>query len=497
MYNSEKLREIFPSTTVYKDPSVTEVFKKAKIPSFLRDWILKRKAGPDGKITDTNELSAYVAKIIPKRDDKGLLEDEARSNGETKQFLARIDIQFNSKLNYYSFEIPALGFLHSQTLIEDYVWERIKGELIGGAGGWGLLKIGYLPPEGNKKNGKFTLVDYKNFCPYKVCLESYKIARKHFSTEEWMDILLGAIDYNPEGYNYAEINGHKLESDEVWEAKHTMLTRLLPFIQPRINIIELAPQQTGKSYIFGQIGKYGWLAGGGSLSRAKLFYDVSSRRFGLVTSNDFVAVDEIKSISFTDTEEMQGILKGYMEYGWVNVAGVRVEGDAGVILLGNIDIDDMSPSKDMFRELPVVFRDAALMERFHGFVLGRKVPPLTDAMMIDGWALNTEYFTEIMHMMRESSETLKFSALVESLVKTRRGTDKRERDAVIHLCTAYTKLFFPHVDSEMLDCSDFRKDFMLYCLQPAVSMRDVVLQQMKIIDSAQFGKRSMSSYKLS
>ena len=496
MYNTQLLREVFPSTTVYKDPAVTKQFKDAKIPSFLRDWILKRKAGPDGRIKNTDELGTYIEKIIPKREDKGHLEDEARSNGETRAFLARIDIMFNSKLNYYSFEIPSLGFVHSQTIIEDYIWERIKDELIGESGGWGIVKIGYLPPEANKKNGKFTLLDYKNFCPYTVCLESYKKARKNFNTNEWMDILLGAIDYNPNGYEYAEINGHKLSPDEIWEAKHTMLTRLLPFIQPRVNIIELAPQQTGKSYIFGQVGKYGWLAGGGSLSRAKLFYDISARRFGLVAFNDFVAVDEIKSISFTDSDEMQGILKGYMENGWVNVAGVRVEGDAGIILLGNIDIEDMSPTRDMFRELPEVFRDAALMERFQGFVLGRKVPPLTDAMMIDDWAINTEYFTEIMHLMRTSAETLKFTALVEKLVKTNRGADKRERDAVIHLCTAYMKLFFPHADSEMLEDPKFREDFTVFCLRPAVSMRDVVLQQMKIIDPLQFGKRNMSTYKL-
>ena len=77
-----------------------------------------------------------------------------------------------------------------------------------------------------------------------------------------LDVLLGAIDYNPNGY-----------SD--WVEKHTMLSRLLPFIEPRVNLVELAPKGTGKSYLFGRVGKYGWLVSGGTLSRAKMFFDKS------------------------------------------------------------------------------------------------------------------------------------------------------------------------------------------------------------------------------
>ena len=496
MYDITKLRQYFPTTTVYKDPSVMAMFLNAKIPAFLRDWILKRKAGSDGRISDINSLSIYIGTIIPRREEKGRLEDETRSNGETRQFLAKLDVSFNSKENYYTFEIPTLGFAHSQTIIEDYVWDRIKDELIGEAGGWGLIKLGYMPPEGNKKNGRFTLLDYKNFCPYEISVDAFREARKYFETEEWMDIVLGAIDYNPDGYAKAKINGQELLDNEIWEAKHAMLTRLLPFIEPRVNLVELAPQQTGKSYIFGKVGKYGWLAGGGSLSRAKIFYDIASKRFGIVTSNDFVAVDEIKSINFNDPAEMQGILKGYMEDGFVNVAGVKVEGDAGIILLGNIDLNDMDASKDMFRELPEVFRDAALIERIHGFILGRKIPPLTDAMIINDWALNTEYFTEIMHLLRAPAETLRYRGFVEQLVQTKHGVDKREKEAVLRLCTAYMKLFFPHVDSELIKDKNFRVDFITYCLQPAKRMRETVLKQMQIIDPTQFGKRSMSTYKL-
>ncbi len=313
MYDTDKLRACFPSTTIYKDKTVTAVFKDAKIDAFLRDWIIRRKADSNGRISDINELSEYIARIIPSRSEKERIEDEARTNGETRPFLAKISISINSAANYVCFEIADLGITFSQTIIEDYVWDRIKEHVLGEAGGWGLIKLGYMPPEGNKKNGKYTLLEYKNFCPYQVSLDAYREARAHYDDpEEWMNVLLGAIDYNPDGFakpGYTE--------QDTWNAKHTMLTRLLPFIHPRVNLIELAPQQTGKSYIFGKIGKYGWLAGGGSMSRAKMFADMrpGAHQKGLVTFNDFVAIDEIKSISFTNDKEMAGILKGYMEDG--------------------------------------------------------------------------------------------------------------------------------------------------------------------------------------
>lgn len=496
MYDVDKLREHFPSTTVYKDPSVMSMFKAAKIEAFLRDWILKRKAGPDGRIEDVNALSEYVASIIPPRSEKERLEDEARSNGETRPFLAKVNISFNSSANYYCFEIPGLGFSYSHTIIEDYVWDRIKDELIGEAGGWGLVKLGYMPPEGGKKNGRFTLLDYKNFCPYEINLDAFREARTHFNIEEWMGIILGAIDYNPDGF----ARQGWIDSD-IWNAKHTMLTRLLPFIQPRVNLIELAPQQTGKSYVFGKVGKYGWLLSGGSVSRTMLFLDRRSgaRAKGLVTYNDFVAVDEIKSISFTNDKEMGGILKGYMEDGYATVGGTRVEGDAGIIFLGNIAMEDMDGDRDMFRELPDIFRDSALIQRIHGIVPGKFIPPLSPRIFINGWALNTEYFTEIMHLLRSPVETMRYRGFVEELVEVSAksgDTSGREQEAVMRLCTAYLKLFFPHADSALTKDIKFKYEFDVYCLQPAKRMQETVLQQMKIINPGMFGKTGFATYKV-
>lgn len=104
------------------------------------------------------------------------------------------------------------------------------------------------------------MLSFKNFCPYNIDLDVFKDARKDFSTDEWLDVILGAVDYNA--------NGYKSE-----EEKLTMITRLLPFVEKRLNLIELAPKGTGKSYLFGNVSRYGWLSSGGIMSRAKMFYD--------------------------------------------------------------------------------------------------------------------------------------------------------------------------------------------------------------------------------
>jgi ATP-dependent Lon protease len=220
---------------------------------------------------------------------------------------------------------------------------------------------------------------------------------------------------------------------------------------------------------------------------------------GLVTYTDFVAIDEIKSIRFTNDKEMSGILKGYMEDGRVKVGDVNVEGEAGIIFLGNIAMEDMDGSKDMFRELPEVFRDTALIQRIHGFIPGRNIPPLSPKMFISGWALNTEYFTEIMHLLRNPAENMRYRGLVEELVTVGSKVDEtsgREHDAVMRLCTAYMKLFFPHANTELIHDPKFHKEFNQYCLQPAKRMQETVLKQMQIINPGMFGNRSMSSYKL-
>ena len=284
--------------------------------------------------------------------------------------------------------------------------------------------------------------------------------------------MLGAVDYNAAGYG----------GDE--EKKITMLTRLLPFLEKRLNLIELAPKGTGKSYLYGRVSRYGWLSNGGVMSRAKMFYDQSKHIEGLVAGNDFITLDEVQTISFTDVDEMRAALKGYLESGIYTVGNHEGTADAGMILCGNIrkEIMDADGYSNMFEELPTVFHESALIDRFHGFIKGWNIPRMNDDLKIAGWALNSEYFCSIMHELRND---MSYRAIVDELIQVPEAADTRDTEAVKRIATAYLKLFFPNV-REPGDISV--RDFKRYCLDRARKMRDTIKYQLGILDVEFQGK---------
>jgi ATP-dependent Lon protease len=295
--------------------------------------------------------------------------------------------------------------------------------------------------------------------------------RGEFSTADWIDVLLGAVDYNASGYKSEE-------------EKLTMLTRLLPFTEKRLNLIELAPKGTGKSYLFGRVSRFGWLSSGGVMSRAKMFYDISKRTEGLVSGNDFITLDEVQTISFTDVDEMRAALKGYLESGVYTVGNYEGVADAGVILCGNISKETMDSdgTTNMFVELPAVFHESALIERFHGFIKGWHIPRMNDDLKISGWALNSEYFCAILHELRSDTT---YRTVVDKLVNVPEAADTRDTEAVKRIATAYLKLLFPNVrKAEDISARDFNR----YCLRRACTMRATIKMQLGILDSEYRGK---------
>ena len=81
------------------------------------------------------------------------------------------------------------------------------------------------------------------------------------------------MDYNAAGY-------------ENEDQKLAMLTRILPFVEKRLNLIELAPKGTGKSYVFGHVSKYGLLTDGGKVTRAYNICEQNQRYFSKYREED-------------------------------------------------------------------------------------------------------------------------------------------------------------------------------------------------------------------
>ena len=353
-------------------------------------------------------------------------------SAETCDILTRVGVDLDILTNKNRFSMPEYGISEKETNINEHVWDRVKDSFISGKEIWGMTTLGYRQPDEKAKpkiKGAITMEDFKPFNSYIVDLDTFKEYRKEFTIDEWIDVVLSAIDYNPEGYKEI-IN------------KLTVIERLLTFVEKRLNIVELAPKGTGKSYLFGSLSKFGYLNSGGTLSRTKMFYDRSKRRDGYIINSDFVALDEIQYTGFTNVAEMRQALQGYMEQGQVGIDGHTVIADAGIIILGNIDQGNMNTDKNMFIELPDAFKSSALIDRFHGFIEGWNIPRMNEDLKVEGVALNSEYFTCIMHELRNEPS---YRKIVDELINIPPNADTRDTESVKRISTAFLKLLFPNV----------------------------------------------------
>lgn len=456
----DKIKETFPNESVIKRSDNYSVFSGTNLPSFIKDFLIKRYSNPEGRLDKAGVLR-FISEHIPSKHND--FRSRLRTNKEEVTVLARIIIETDLKNDKTLFSIPDLEIKSSEGRIPDYVIRQHKelkrdGEL------WGVVTLAYEPPNG-KERGCVQLLNYKPFKPYQISFEYLRKVRARYSIVEWIDLLIRAMEYNPDSF-------------ESMSQKLMFISRLLVFVEPRLNMIELAPKGTGKSYVFGQLSKYGWLISGGIVSRAKLFYDMQKKSMGIIRLYDFISMDEIQTIRFSDEDELKAALKTYLEQGYTNIMGVRVESMAGLMLMGNIPLNNRNQpiSVKYFTELPDIFKESALLDRFHGFIEGWKLPRITEDLKVNGYTLNVEYFSEILHELRSAPE---YAVTVNDLLDVPTKADTRDTTAVKRLTTAYLKVLFPNVRSALeID----KQDFKTFCLEPAMEKRRIIREQISLID---------------
>lgn len=456
-----KIKAIFGQIAVYKNPENYQVFTGRNLPSFVKDYLISSHIGADGKL-NREALSHFLDAHIP-ADNNAVRARLLR--GETLTLLTRFIVSTNISRNMTHFQIPDMGIKASDTQIPYYLIEQFPDDLIDGEK-WGILKIVYIPPEEGRSGGYIEMAAFKPFRPMqRLDMNAFRKCREQFTLEEWVDVLISAMEYTPSAFAGMT---QKLE----------FLTRLLPFIEPRLNMIELAPKGTGKSYVFGNLSKFVWLISGGKVSRAKLFYNKSTQQPGIMRFYDTVALDEIQTISFTDGTDMQSLLKSYLEFGRAQVDNYAFMSECGMMLLGNIELtENRRPmSERYFDELPINFKESALLDRFHGFIEGWLLPRVNNDMALRDWTINVEFFSEVLHQMRTATE---YSNIVNKLIYVPEKADMRHLNAVRKVATAYMKLLFPHITN----VDDMDKNlFQMYCLDPAVHRRDIIREQCSFID---------------
>ncbi|MCK4649252.1 ATP-dependent Lon protease, partial [bacterium] len=230
----EKIHEHFAGLVVRKDLSKL-VRGNALVPTYVLEYLLGQYCATSDK--DSIESGIETVKNIlashyVNRNEAELIKSRIREAGRYK-IIDKITVQLNDKNDTYEASFGNLG-IKKVIVDREYVKEHPK-LLVGGV--WCILDIEYLH-EDNKQHVPWLIDTLKPIQISHVDLDTFKELRKNFSVEEWIDILIQSLGFNP------EILGER--------NKLFQLVRIISYCENNYNLIELGPKGTGKSHIFSE-----------------------------------------------------------------------------------------------------------------------------------------------------------------------------------------------------------------------------------------------------
>ena len=314
---NKKLRDYFDGKIVRKD--LTKKLREgANVPVYVLEFLLGQYCSSE----DEDVVSQGLGNV------KKILEENFVRPDETQKALSRlrergshtvidkITVHLDLKKDYYMAEFSNLGIKDvalSPSYVSDY--ERL---LCGGI--WCICQLEY-DYDGQQNNP----VKMRRITPIQlpyIDMEEIKDARKEFTKDEWLTILLRSTGMEPD----------KFTKREQW----LLLSRLIPLTENNFNLCELGPRSTGKSHIYKEISPNSILISGGQTTVANLFYNLVNRTIGLVGMWDCVAFDEVAGISFKDKDAIQ-IMKDYMASGSFSRGREKKSATASMAFVGNIN----------------------------------------------------------------------------------------------------------------------------------------------------------------
>lgn len=453
---TEKAKKLFGEVCIDKSLCLKAGLVERSIPTFVGEWLVDRYC-PDGKLTDENlqKIQKFVQDHLPTKDQKEEIKNKL-SNGETPVLLDHFSVIVDLKTNTKKLRIPCIDQIG---FIETNILDRYPLLLRGGV--WGAGRLSYRPPDKEgEKWGEVWLTDFKPMQVSALDLDFYLEQRSQFSLDEWRSLLVNSMGNNPEAYSP--------------EQQLFLLTRLIPIVQPRVNIIELASKGTGKSFTYSNLSRYTRMISGGKVTAAVLFYNLVTNQPGLLTQYDVVVFDEAQTISFENPGEVVGVLKDYLESGRYTRGRQLATADAGLVFLGNIPIDtDGKPREPvLFRNLPNFLQETAFIDRLHGIISGWDLPRITVDSPAQGIGFKADFFAEVLHQLRERTGYFKY---FRQHVKITGTNDMRDKKAIERLAVGFLKLLFPDLK---LSPDELYK----YGVLPAVKLRQHVRDQLAKMD---------------
>jgi len=455
-----KARDYYGEVIINKGLMAKAGFGARAIPVYVGEWIISQFMDGD-KITEDsrNEIVNTISKYLPQKADKNTILNRLMEQDEVKildDFRVNVDLE----RHIHDLSIPLLD-VNNGMIQKDII---DNNPMLLKTGMWGLGTLRYVPPDGEDiKRGQIWMVDFKPFQTPGVDLDYWRDSRKHFTIDEWIDLLVSSCQFNPEV--------HRLPQ------KLLLLSRIIPLVEPRVNITELAPKGTGKSFVFDNISRYAAVIPGGKLSAPALFFNSNTKQIGLIPRYDVVVVDEIQKIQTDASGEAMAALKMYLESGrYRRATGDLGTSESGFVMLGNITLGSnrmpLYESNGIFKELPAALQESAFIDRIHGLIEGWFMPRVSRNTPSRTLGFKGDFFSEILHELRVD---LRYADYVSQSLHLPQCEDMRDNKAIARLAEGFLKLLFP--DLELSE-----EQFISYCVNPAVRMRQQIRDELSKID---------------
>jgi ATP-dependent Lon protease len=352
--------------------------------------------------------------------------------------------------------------------------ERIVSQypMLLSGGMWGTIELTYDETEvHNKKIRPFKVMAFTPFQVSVINLDEFVEKRSQFTTDEWIDVFINSCGLDPTRMSRRE--------------KLLYLTRCVPLVETNVNMVELAPRETGKTYLYRNISYYAHVLSGGKATPAQLFINLNNGKIGEVGTRDAVVFDEIANTDFTDPKALVSIMQGYMQDAKFSRGKKELLAFASLVFVGNLDVQGKLPHEKyyhLFEPLPDFMQVIAFLDRIHGYLPGWEIPKLTPESYAKDYGFITDYFCEVMHELRRIDvlSTLRNRFELVDQARTPGGLSGRDQRAVMKLASGLLKLLYPHGH---LSDDELREVLVLAC-----ELRQRVRNQLHLIAPGEYDK---------
>jgi ATP-dependent Lon protease len=385
----QKILLHFPGLVVRKD--LTNGLKQnAVVPTYVLEYLLGQHCATDDSAVIKSGLESVqriLAKHYVHRNQAELVKSTIKEKGSHK-VIDKLTVELNDRGGFYEAEFTNLG-LKKVPVSDDFV-RRFPKLLVGGI--WCITDVTYEVAE-DPKASPWQIDTLKPIQVASVNHEEFLKARAQFTTEEWMDVLMQSVGFNPEMFGR--------------RAKLLVLVRLIPYCERNYNLLELGPKGTGKSHIYAEFSPHGMLISGSEVTAPKLFVSNASGKIGLVGYWDCVCFDEFAGKDKKVDKALVDIMKNYMANRTFSRGIEQLTAEASMVFMGNTQksVAYMLKHSHFFEPLPDKYIDSAFLDRLHAFNPGWEVAPIRHELFTNGYGFVVDYIAEVLKHLRTEDFT--------------------------------------------------------------------------------------------